>query len=191
MVILIIQPFARLALTELLPKLSAQSRLSIFYQILQGVHALHVANPFPLIHRDLKLSNVGVVSYSDHNIIVVILDYGQTIQAQMNSQIGGKAGTPGYQAPEMLQQIHGRALDIWSCEIIGLRMFVPEWPFSCRDPDQAEFQRGMEMLQSQGSTSSEHLVSQMLIWEPDKDISAFDALLHPCFTTLVKELSSS
>jgi serine/threonine protein kinase len=98
----------------------------LFHQLLQGVHALHNAKPFPLLHRDRKLSNIGVVSYDDYSIVVVI---GQTIQAQPHKPIGGKAGTRGYQAPEMPHQIHDPALDIWSCGIIGLRMFVQSGRF--------------------------------------------------------------
>jgi serine/threonine protein kinase len=70
------------------------------------------------------------VSYTDQSIAIVILDYGQTIQVQPQNSIRGKAGTPGYQAPEMQYQVHGTSLDIWSCGIIGLRMFVPEWQHS-------------------------------------------------------------
>jgi hypothetical protein len=190
-VMFIIQPFARLTLTELLPKLSPDLKIMVFHQLLQGVHALHNANPFPLVHRDLKLSNIGVVSYDDHSIAVVILDYGQTIQAQSRKPIRGKAGTPGYQAPEMLHQIHGLALDIWSCGIIGLSMFVPEWQVSSNIPVQADFQKGVGILKSHESTTPEHLIAQMLNWESDKRISAFDALLHPCFATVAKKPSSS
>lgn len=160
-----------------------------FHQLLQGVHALHNANPFPLLHRDLKLSNIGVISYDDYSLAVVILDYGQTIQAQPHRPIRGKAGTRGYQAPEMLHQIHDPALDIWSCGIIGLKMFVPEWQVSAI-PVQADFHKGLGILNSYESTTPEHLIAQMLTWESDKRISASDALLHPCFATVAKKPSS-
>jgi hypothetical protein len=188
-VIFIVQPFARLTLTELLPKLSPDLKIIAFHQLLQGVHALHTANPFPLLHRDLKLSNIGVISYDDYSLAVVILDYGQTIQAQPHRPIRGKAGTRGYQAPEMLHQIHDPALDIWSCGIIGLKMFVPEWQVSAI-PVQADFHKGLGILNSYESTTPEHLIAQMLTWESDKRISASDALLHPCFATVAKKPSS-
>ncbi|OAF61017.2 hypothetical protein VC83_02424 [Pseudogymnoascus destructans] len=90
-VVFIIQPFARLTLTEMLLKLSPDLRIIAFYQLLQGVHALHNASPFPLLHRDLKLSNIGVVSYDERRIAVVILDYGQTVQIHSQRPISGKA----------------------------------------------------------------------------------------------------
>ncbi|KAH6706374.1 hypothetical protein BKA61DRAFT_679555 [Leptodontidium sp. MPI-SDFR-AT-0119] len=90
----------------------------------------------------------------------------------------------------MPNQIHGPALDIWSCGIIGLRMFVPEWQVSVI-PVQADFHKGVGALNSHESTTSEHLIGQMLAWEYDKRISASVALLHPCFATVVKKPSSS
>jgi len=78
-VIFIIQPFARLTLTELLPKLSSDLKIKVFYQLIQGVHTLHNTKLFPLVHWDLKLSNIGVVLYNNNSIAIVILDYGQTI----------------------------------------------------------------------------------------------------------------
>ncbi|KFY27450.1 hypothetical protein V491_00903 [Pseudogymnoascus sp. VKM F-3775] len=116
-VIFIIQPFARLTLTEMLLKLSPDLKIMVFHQLLQGVHALHNTSPSPLVHRDLKLSNIGVVSYDERSIAVVILDYGQTVQVHSLKPIRGKAGTPGYQAPGMLHQVHDVGLDIWSCGI--------------------------------------------------------------------------
>jgi serine/threonine protein kinase len=111
-VVLIIQPFARLTLAELLPHLSPALKAIAFYQILEGVHALHSAGSCSLIHRDLKLANIGVVSYNNMSIAIVILDFGQTIQVQTHSPTRGNAGTPGYQAPEMEHQVHSTSLDI-------------------------------------------------------------------------------
>lgn len=75
-VIFIIQSLARLTVAELLPRLSPALKLIVFYQILEGLVAMHNARPCPLVHRDLKLANIGVVSYDDQNIAIVILNYG-------------------------------------------------------------------------------------------------------------------
>jgi serine/threonine protein kinase len=159
-----------------------------FYQILEGVHALHSAGSCPFIHRDLKLANIGVVSYNDKSIAIVILDYGQTIQVQAHSPTRGKAGTPGYQAPEMEHQVHSTSLDIWSCGIIGLRMFVPEWQHSSNV--RADFEKGVARLGADDQTTPRYLVAQMVAWDPNQRISASDTLLHPCFSFVVKESSS-
>jgi hypothetical protein len=187
-VVFIIQPFARLTLAELLPRLSAALRLVAFHQILEGVAAMHSAMPCPLVHRDLKLANIGVVSYNDQSIEIVILDYGQTIQIQPHGPVRGKAGTPGYQAPEMQNQVHGTSLDIWFCGIIGLRMFVPEWPHTSNV--RADFEEGVVKLGVDDPATPRNLVAQMLAWEPTKRVSLSDALLHPCFSSIIKDSSS-
>lgn len=187
-VILIIQPFARLTLAELLSRLSPGIRLVVFHQILEGVHALHSARPAPLVHRDLKLANIGIISYNDQTITIAILDYGQTIQAQLHSPAGGKAGTPGYQASKMQLQDHSTALDVWSCGIIGLRLFVPEWQHSPNE--RADFQKGVAMLGGHDPTMPRNLLAGPLAWEPNERISASDALLHPCFSSVANEPSS-
>jgi serine/threonine protein kinase len=184
-VIFIIQHFARLTLTELLPKLSPDLKIMAFHQLLQGVHALYNAKPFLLLHRDLKLSNIGVVSYDDYSIVVVI---GQTIQAQPHKPIGGKAGTRGYQAPEMPHQIHDPARylvlrNYWSQNVCS-RVAGFCHPHSSR------FAQRSGNTEPARSTTPEHLIAQMLIWESGKRISASDALLHPCFATVVKRPSS-
>lgn len=78
----------------------------MFYQLLLGVHALHDASPHSLVHRDLKLSNISVVSYDERSIAVVILDYGQTVQVHSQRPIGEIAATPEDEALEMLHQVH-------------------------------------------------------------------------------------
>jgi hypothetical protein len=184
-VVFIIQPFARLTLAELLPRLSPTLTLIVFHQILEGVDAMHHARPCPLVHRDLKLANIGVVSYNDQNITIVILDYGQTIQVQQHDPVRGKAGTPGYQAPEMQNQVHDTSLDIWSCGIIGLKMFVPEWPHS---PNvRVDFEVGVATLGVDGQGTARSLVAQMLAWDHTKRISIADALFHSCFSCINKD----
>jgi serine/threonine protein kinase len=109
-IVLIIKPFARLTLGELLPRLSPRLKLVCFYQILEGANALQNARPSPLVRRDLKPANIGVVPSTDQSIAKVILDYGQTIQVQRHNSIRGRAATPGYQAPEMQHQVHNTSL---------------------------------------------------------------------------------
>lgn len=105
---------------------------------------------------------------------------------------GGEGGDDGEdQAPEMLHQVHDVGLDIWSCGIIGLRMFVPEWQVSSNIPVQADFQKGVGILKACESATPEHLISQMLEWESDERISVSDALLHPCSATIAIKPSST
>lgn len=89
----------------------------------------------------------------------------------------------------MQNQIHGTSLDNWSCGIIGLRIFVPEWPHSSNV--RADFEGGVAKLGVDDQTMPRNLVSQMLAWDPAKRISVSDALSHPCFSSIITESSST
>lgn len=184
-VLLVFQPYARLSLHDLLlSKISTNSCL-ILRQLLEGVHALHSAG---FIHRDIKPANIGVVQFEGQNIDIVILDYGQTIAKRIWNTRDGHAGTSGYQAPEMLleNQEYGSSVDIWACAIVGLKLFAPgvkRWT----DPhkDEIYIRNLIALMGEMDSGLPQHLLGQMLCWEPAKRISAADALLHPCFSSML------
>jgi hypothetical protein len=65
-------------------------------------------------------------------------------------------------------------------------MFVPEWQVSAI-PIQADFHKGVGILNPHESTTPEHLIAQMLIWESGKRIFASDALLILALPLLSKD----
>jgi serine/threonine protein kinase len=83
--------------------------MGAFFQILQGLDALHSEG---FIHRDVKPSNVGVVSQSADNIEIVILDYGETFRIKNCWTSPGKIGTIPFLAPEMESTMYGNKVDI-------------------------------------------------------------------------------
>lgn len=117
--LLIVKPYARFNLKEIMSNIPYEVRLEAFRQLLEGVNALHSAEPIGFIHRDLKPANMGVVNLSQSKIEIVILDYGQTVHAISCNPADGSAGSPAYRAPEMENQIYGAAVDIWACGVIG------------------------------------------------------------------------
>jgi serine/threonine protein kinase len=170
----------------MMPKLSTTIRLLAFRQLLEGVNALHTAQPLPFIHRDLKPSNIGIVEIEELNFQVVILDYGQMIAASSGN---GKAGTPGYQAPEMQDRTYGSTVDIWACGIIGLELLVPEGSLWSKAKSQYEVEERSTFLSQHDPAMPQHLIGQMLAWEPDERIHAIKALYHPCFSSLLAHVS--
>jgi serine/threonine protein kinase len=66
-------------------------------------------------------------------------------------------------------------------------MFVPEWQHSFNV--RADFEEGVARLGADGQTTPRHLVAQMLPWDPNQRISASEALLHPTFSSVVKDSS--
>jgi len=183
---LISTPFARFDLSQ--PLFIAQHpaiHLATFYQILQGVAALHDAG---FIHRDIKPANIGVVKQTADYIEIVILDYGETVHQSTCDSKPGTVGTIPYLAPEMEAMIYGKEVDIWACGVVGLMLF---WSMGKNSwfrvvNEQVKWQEVLTKLKSSGfpSTSVQMLLVQMLEWDPTNRITAVNALVHPCFATL-------
>ena len=175
-VVFIVQPYAKLNLADVLRLgLSRELRLKGLYQILEGLQALHNRVPFPIIHRDIKPHNIGVVKFDkDLGIIeIVILDFGLSVEDQLES-VGdmqwGMLGTQGYMAPELAYAPHSPAMDIWSCGIIAQQMF----------PVVQALGPGL-LSHANNPTMPEHLTAQMLQLNPLVRVTANEALLHDCF----------
>ncbi|KAM0123320.1 hypothetical protein ACHAP3_011223 [Botrytis cinerea] len=95
---IVVQPLALATLHDILDQLRREHKLHAFCQALKGLELMH-AQDHPLIHRDIKLVNIGLVSWKAEGDI------------------------PGYQAPEMTRIQNNKFLDQWSVGIVGLNMF--------------------------------------------------------------------
>lgn len=190
---IIFQPFARSTLAESLPKITIPMRLVAFRQILQGMLALHNAG---LIHRDLKLANIGVIDYPEQGVLdyseqinTVILDYGQTVCQRECDPIPRRIGTIPYLAPEMELKKYGNGVDIWALGVVGYQMFITEgklrWNHVVKD--KKSFDPEFALLQKKSSSTIENLLSRMLAWEPAERISAQSALSHAAFSNLTQD----
>ncbi|ESZ94625.1 calcium-dependent protein kinase 4 [Sclerotinia borealis F-4128] len=185
-VAIIFKPFARATFQELLDKMSDSTRLVAFWQILQGVRALHHAG---FIHRDLKPANLGVVETVTEEISTVILDYGQTVEAKLCEPNPGRVGTIPYLAPEMERTPYGNGVDIWALGIIGYQMFITDdgklgWRHAVKD--KLSFDLKFALLQKEPTSTIGNLLSRMLAWDPAIRASADSALSHACFSELAQ-----
>jgi serine/threonine protein kinase len=182
-VVIIYEPFARATFFETLMNQSQSLKLSAFVQLLDGLSALHSAG---FMHRDIKLANLGVVSISSTAIEIVILDYGQTIQATTCQPKPGTVGTIPYIAPEMETSAYGHGVDIWASGIVGLQLFVTDGKTQWMQitHEKARYTRWMKSLGMKPSGSIESLLLEMLSWDPIERPSAAIAQNHPCFLGL-------
>jgi serine/threonine protein kinase len=167
------KPFARVNLSEILPDLPISIRRKVVWQILQGVDALHTSG---LIHRDMKPTNIGVVSFSKDcdSIHVVILDFGNSVQQNSCRAKPGHVGTIPYLAPEMEIADYDRTVDLWACGVIGLQLHVTEGKLRWRHVvrNKAEFLDGklaydkqMAALRTAAPDSVENLLVTLLAWD--------------------------
>ena len=120
---------------ELLP---IARTIDIFHQILAAVEEAHSAQ---VIHRDLKPDNIVVMPLRAGSDFVKVLDFGiATIGGEArpsDTRSGGFVGTPGYMAPETIEE--GRAderSDIYALGSVlfemltGRAVFVHEMPLA-------------------------------------------------------------
>ena len=99
---------------------------SIFYQMVNGLHALHKRK---IVHRDIKCANVfltkdGIVKLGDLNVSKIAK------AGVMQTQ----TGTPYYASPEVWQdKPYDKSSDIWSLGAVLYEMVALNPPFQARD----------------------------------------------------------
>ena len=173
-------------LTEVVT-LSEKRTRQIMRQLLEAVEYCHSMN---IVHRDLKPENILL----DDTMNVKLSDFGFATILSEGDELTDLCGTPGYLAPEVLKvsmyedaQGYGRAVDMWALGVIMYTLLVGCPPFWHR--------KQMYMLRNimEGKYSfsspewedvSEHpkdLISRFLVVDPEKRITAKDALAHPFF----------
>eukprot|EP00668_Euglena_longa_P031286 GGOE01040461.1.p1 GENE.GGOE01040461.1~~GGOE01040461.1.p1 ORF type:complete len:1755 (+),score=332.90 GGOE01040461.1:616-5265(+) len=103
--------------------LSLKWKLAI--ELAQGIDALHTTKP-PILHRDLKGSNVFLTS--DHTVKIADFDFAVEL---CEGRTKGSCGTPGFMAPELLAGAHyDQTADVFSFGSILYELFEELFPFS-------------------------------------------------------------
>ena len=172
-------------------------------QLISGIAYLHDSN---IIHRDLKLENLMLSHPGDITTGIKIVDFGL-------ARIGGPfdeddvCGTPMYVAPEVLgapgpggsrgAKAVTVAVDMWSIGVV-MFMLLAGYPPFIAEPDSKLFsliRRGKFVLApSVFDTVTEEakdLIRKLLVVHPDERIKASEALKHPWFACLNKNLTMS
>jgi serine/threonine protein kinase len=86
--------------------LSAAEQLGLSNNVVAGIAWLHANKPTPIVHRDLKTSNVIVMAARDGRMTAKISDLGMAAGSGMTTATctsARGAGTCAYSAPEMLE----------------------------------------------------------------------------------------
>ncbi|CAD8076130.1 unnamed protein product [Paramecium sonneborni] len=163
--------------------LSEDESLLIIKQLLQAVLYIHSKG---ILHRDLKPSNLLL---RDRNTLsVAIADFGLAEFYRVDGKyIYTRCGTPGYVAPEILQdKIYDYKIDIYSAGVILFMMLSGgKSPFNKTDPEEKLFQNYKSQIDyslvSNTSEATYNLLQSMLEPDSTKRISAKAALNHQVF----------
>ncbi|CAM9405389.1 unnamed protein product [Ectocarpus sp. 6 AP-2014] len=150
--------------------------------LLQAVKYCHDRG---IVHRDLKPENLLLVSEKD-DALVKVADFGFAQKFMPESGLTTQCGTPGYVAPEILmRKKYDAAVDMWSVGVITYILLGGYPPF--HDDNQArlfaKIKKGVYSFHdeywSDISPEAKDLIAKMLTVDPNKRLTADQALEHP------------
>ncbi|CAD8160125.1 unnamed protein product [Paramecium pentaurelia] len=163
--------------------LSEEESLLIIKQVLQALLYIHSKG---ILHRDLKPSNL--LLRDKNTLSIVIADFGLAEFYRVDGKyIYTRCGTPGYVAPEILQdKIYDYKIDVYSAGVILFMMLSGgKSPFNSTDPEERLFQNYKNLIDyslvSNASEAAYNLLQSMLESDNTKRISVRAALNHQVF----------
>eukprot|EP00002_Diphylleia_rotans_P012236 TRINITY_DN2395_c0_g1_i1.p1 TRINITY_DN2395_c0_g1~~TRINITY_DN2395_c0_g1_i1.p1 ORF type:complete len:324 (+),score=82.00 TRINITY_DN2395_c0_g1_i1:54-1025(+) len=151
-------------------------------QITSAIEYLHAKG---IVHRDLKPENL-LCSSKDLNSDVKIADFGLSKMVSADAMLKTACGTPGYVAPEIIdERPYGPPVDMWSVGVIAYILLCGFPPFY-DDNIQVMYDQVLacqyefpDPWWSQVSSEAKDFISKLLVLEPEKRLTAAQALQHP------------
>ena len=176
-------------LFEQINNIFSETQIAVmFRQILSGLAYLHSNN---IIHRDLKLENILINEVETINgekyFILKIIDFGTARIFDKNKKAKAIVGSTYYIAPEVLNKKYNRECDLWSAGIILYMFIVGSPPFDAKSDKEImdKIKKGKFPTNSQrwknASNEVKDLIQKLLVYEPEKRLTALQALRHPWF----------
>ncbi|XP_032253355.1 calcium/calmodulin-dependent protein kinase type 1B isoform X2 [Callorhinus ursinus] len=132
-------------------------------QVLGAVSYLHSLG---IVHRDLKPENLLYATpFEDSKIMVS--DFGLS-KIQAGNMLGTACGTPGYVAPELLEQKpYGKAVDVWALGVISYIFQILRASYEFDSPFWDDI-----------SESAKDFIRHLLERDPQKRFTCQQALQH-------------
>ncbi|CAK84907.1 unnamed protein product (macronuclear) [Paramecium tetraurelia] len=158
-------------------------------KILEAVNYCHNKN---VVHRDLKPENI-IFESRKTNSSVKIIDFGTAKELLDSTKLSQRIGTPYYIAPEVISKQYDKKCDVWSCGVILFIMLCGYPPFNGQSQQELyqRIQAGVysfdEPEWKEISGEAKDLIKKMLVTDPEKRISAQDALQHEWIKMTQKE----
>jgi len=177
---------------ELYERLSAKKRYTeeaaadASRQMLRAVAYLH-ANK--VAHRDLKLENfLYEKPDTDH---LKLIDFGFAKFWDRSTHMTQACGSLHYVAPEVLKHCYTEKADVWSAGVIIFMLLSGAPPFSGTDREVLKKIQSGDIHWSsrfkRASPMAQDFVRKILVYDPEKRLSANDALAHPWIASSTSE----
>ncbi|KAI1715702.1 protein kinase domain-containing protein [Ditylenchus destructor] len=154
---------------------------NLIRQVLQAVFFMHENG---VVHRDLKPENLLYYN-QDEESKIMISDFGLS-KTEESGVMATACGTPGYVAPEVLQQRpYGKAVDVWSIGVIAYILLCGYPPFYDENDANlfAQIIKGEYEFDSpywdEISDSAKDFISHLMCCDPEQRYSCDQALAHP------------
>ncbi|KAA6361050.1 MAG: putative Aurora kinase C [Streblomastix strix] len=160
---------------------------ALIKQILDGMRAFHSAD---LVHRDIKCDNILLHSPpGSGRVYAKISDFGFAKKVDLNKEQTYLAGTLPFMSPEQFHKnpIITQKVDIYSLGITFYKLITHKYPVNERNFKE----QGKKMIQLKSIERPSQikdnllwdLLQNLLEFDPDKRITAAEALQHPYFTS--------
>mmetsp|Transcript_34305 Transcript_34305/g.94521 ORF Transcript_34305/g.94521 Transcript_34305/m.94521 type:complete len:313 (+) Transcript_34305:129-1067(+) len=166
--------------------LGEEQLLDYFKQLSAAIHYMHKRK---VLHRDLKPENI-LLSNREPNAPIKVADFGLARVVSNKDMMKTACGTPGYVAPEVLQNkgYTGGAIDMWSTGVI-LYILLCGFPPFYEEELPALFEQIMKARYDfpspwwdNISSDAKALVQGLLTIEPKKRLTAAQVMKHPWIT---------
>ncbi|CAG9538833.1 unnamed protein product [Cercopithifilaria johnstoni] len=153
----------------------------LMQQVLEAAAFMHENG---VVHRDLKPENLLFYDQTEDSKIM-ISDFGLS-KIEESDVMATACGTPGYVAPEVLQQKpYGKAVDIWSIGVITYILLCGYPPFYDENDANlfAQIIRGDYEFDSpywdEISESAKDFITHLMCCDPEQRYTCHQALSHP------------
>lgn len=158
-------------------------------QIARGMKYLHSEAIVPIIHRDLKSSNILILEKIENNDLfnktLKITDFGLAREWQKTTKMSA-AGTYAWMAPEVIRlSLFSKSSDVWSFGVLLWELLTGEVPYREIDPLAVAYGVAMNKLTLPiPSTCPDPFVRILeACWSPDPHS-------RPSFCTILEQLTT-
>ena len=139
-----------------------------------------------IVHRDVKPANIMLQGKDQ----IKLIDFGLAKRMKSNESLQLGAGTASYMAPEIFEGKYDYRCDMWAVGCILYEFICDKVTFDHKKPKvvhqrikDCKYDRDHPKLKG-SSAEVQDLINKLIEKDPEKRLSAVDALQHPWFQNM-------